>query len=146
MKRIMDQADVPAEGRWMVVDPIFVEKLMDSGSKLINNDFAGGQDAGDALRNGRMAGQLRGFRMYVSNNLPSVGNGPGVVLATGSETNFGVVVAGHDSSVATAQKINKTETYRDPDSFSDIVRGLHMYGAKILRPEALVTLNYNLGE
>ena len=146
MKRIMDQADVPAEGRWMVVDPIFVEKLMDSGSKLISNDFAGGQDAGDALRNGRMAGQLRGFRMYVSNNLPSVGNGPGVVLATGSETNFGVVVAGHDSSVATAQKINKTETYRDPDSFSDIVRGLHMYGAKILRPEALVTLNYNLGE
>ena len=146
MKRIMDQADVPAEGRWMVVDPIFVEKLMDSGSKLINNDFAGGQDAGDALRKGRMAGQLRGFRMYVSNNLPSVGNGPGVVLATGSETNFGVVVAGHDSSVATAQKINKTETYRDPDSFSDIVRGLHMYGAKILRPEALVTLNYNLGE
>ena len=146
MKRIMDQADVPAEGRWMVVDPIFVEKLMDSGSKLINNDFAGGQDAGDALRNGRMAGQLRGFRMYVSNNLPSVGNGPGVVLATGSETNFGVVVAGHASSVATAQKIKKTETYRDPDSFSDIVRGLHMYGAKILRPEALVTLNYNLGE
>lgn len=146
MKRVMDQGDVPAEGRWMVVDPIFVEKLMDSGSKLINNDFAGGQDAGDALRNGRMAGTLRGFRMYVSNNLPTVGTGPGTVLATGSETNFGVVVAGHDSSVATAQKINKTETYRDPDSFSDIVRGLHMYGAKILRPEALVTLNYNLGE
>lgn len=146
IKRIMDQGDVPADGRWMVVDPIFVEKLMDSGSKLINNDFAGGQDAGDALRNGRMAGQLRGFRMYVSNNLPTVGTGPGTVLATGSETNFGVVVAGHDSAVATAQKINKTETYRDPDSFSDIVRGLHMYGAKILRPEALVTLNYNLGE
>ena len=40
--------------------------------------------------------------------------------------------------------INKTETYRDPDSFADIVRGMHLYGRKILRPEALVTAKYNL--
>jgi hypothetical protein len=40
------------------------------------------------------------------------------------------------ASVATAQQINKTETYRDPDSFADIVRGMHLYGRKILRPEA----------
>lgn len=146
MKRLLDSGNVPTDGRWLVVDPVFVEKLMNSGSKLINNDFAGAQDAGDMLRNGRMSGMLRGFRMYVSNNLPSVGTGPGTVSATGSETNFGVVVAGHDSAAATAQQINKTETYRDPDSFADIVRGLHMYGTKILRPEALVTANYNLGE
>ena len=145
MKRILDAGNVPTDGRWLVVDPVFVEKLMNSGSKLINNDFAGAQDAGDMLRNGRMSGMLRGFRMYVSNNLPTVGTGPGTVLATGSETNFGVIVAGHDSAAATAQQINKTGTYRDPDSFADIVRGLHMYGTKILRPEALVTCNYNLG-
>ena len=77
------------------------------------------------LRNGRMSGMLRGFRMYVSNNLPTVGTGPGTVLATGSETNFGVIVAGHDSAAATAQR-STVETYRDPDSFADIVRGLHM--------------------
>jgi hypothetical protein len=45
--------------------------------------------------------------------------------------------------VATAQQITKTETYRDPDSFADIVRGMHLYGRKILRPEALVTAKYN---
>jgi hypothetical protein len=54
-----------------------------------------------------------------------------------------VIVAGHDSAVATAETINKTETYRDPDSFADIVRGMHLYGRKILRPEAIVTARYN---
>jgi hypothetical protein len=54
-----------------------------------------------------------------------------------------VLVARHDSAVATAEQISKTETYRDPDSFADIVRGMHLYGRKILRPEALVTAKYN---
>ena len=54
-----------------------------------------------------------------------------------------VIVAGHDSAVATAEQINKTETYRDPDSFADIVRGMHLYGRKILRPEGIVTAKYN---
>jgi hypothetical protein len=55
-----------------------------------------------------------------------------------------VIVAGHDSAVATAEQINKTETYRDPDSFADIVRGMHLYGRKILRSEAITTAKYNL--
>lgn len=141
MKRIQDQNNVPAEGRWVVVDPVFVEELMDESSKFINNDFG---SAGDMLRNGRLGGTVRGFQLYVSNNLPSEGTGAGTVLSTGSETNFGVIVAGHSSAVATAQRINKVETVRDNDHFADVVRGLHMYGAKILRPEAIVTANYNL--
>ncbi len=59
-------------------------------------------------------------------------------------SNYGVIVAGHSSSVATAEQINKTETYRDPDSFADIVRGMHLYGRKILRPEGLVNAKYCL--
>ena len=42
------------------------------------------------------------------------------------------------SSTSTASHIAKTEVVRDPDSFSDIVRGLHVYGSKVLRPEAIV--------
>jgi len=143
MKRVQDINNVPAEGRWLVVDPVFVEALMDESSKFINNDYG---SAGDMLRNGKIGTQVRGFRIYVSNNLPSEGTGAATVTAaTGSETNFGVIVGGHDSAVATAQRINKVETVRDNDHFADVVRGLHMYGAKILRPEAIVTCNYNLG-
>ena len=81
--------------------------------------------------------------MYQSNNLPSLGTGPSNT-GTNSSTNFSVIVAGHSSSIATAEQINKTETYRDPDSFADIVRGMHLYGRKILRPEAIVTAIYNI--
>jgi hypothetical protein len=54
-----------------------------------------------------------------------------------------VIVGGQDEAVASAEQINNVESYRDPDSFADIVRGMHLYGRKILRPEAIVTANYN---
>ena len=80
----------------------------------------------------------------MSNNLPAVGTGPGTSGSANQNSNFGVIVAGHSSSVATASQITKTESYRDPDSFADIVRGMHLYGRKILRPEAIVTAKYNV--
>ena len=145
MARILDQQNVDTEDRWFVADPVFYELLMDENSKLINNDFAAGQDAGGILRNGRVAsGLIRGFKVYKSNNLPFIGTGPGTSAGAGSETNYGIVVAGHMSAVATAQQLAKTESYRDPDSFADIVRGMQLYGRKILRPEGLVTAAYNV--
>jgi len=138
--RQMDQANVDTDGRWIVVDSVFAEILMDEDSKLINADFGGG----DEMRNGRMPGTIRGFRVYKSNNLPYLGTGSGTAAAAGSETNFGVLLAGHDSAGATAEQIAKTESFRSPDTFADIVRGMQLYGRKILRPEALFTANYNL--
>ncbi len=139
MARLLDQQNVDSQGRWLVVDPVFMEVLKDEDSRLFNQDF--GQSGG--IRSGEVIGNLHGFRVFSSNNLPSVGTGPGTTGGTNS-SNFGIIVAGHDSAVATAEQINKTETYRDPDSFADIVRGMHLYGRKILRPEALVNARYNL--
>jgi hypothetical protein len=138
--RQMDQANVDTDSRWIVVDSVFAEVLMDEDSKLINSDFGGG----DELRNGRLPGTLRGFQIYKSNNLPYLGTGAGTAASAGSETNFGVLVAGHASAVATAEQISKTETFRSPTTFADIVRGMQLYGRKVLRPEALFTANYNL--
>ena len=147
MARKLDQQNVDRDGRWLVVDPVFAEQLNDENSKLLSNDFAGRQDAGDILRNGRIIdGMVRGFRIYMSNNLPILGTGPGTVATGGSATNFGVIIAGHDSAVATASQIEKVETYRDNDSFSDVVRGLHLYGRKLLRPEAVTRAIYNVYE
>ena len=140
MGRLLDQQSVDKAGRWVVIDPVMMEILMDEDSRFLNSDFG---DAG-ALRNGLVINNWNGFRVYVSNNLPSVGTGPATTGTANQNTNYGAIVAGHDSAVATAEQINKTETYRDPDSFADIVRGMHLYGRKILRPEALVTAKYNL--
>ena len=140
MGRLLDQKNVDKAGRWVVIDPVMMEVLMDEDSRLLNADFG----AAGGLRNGLVLNNWNGFRVYVSNNLPSVGTGAATTGTTAQDDNFGVIVAGHDSAVATAEQISKTESYRDPDSFADIVRGMHLYGRKILRPEALVTARYNL--
>lgn len=130
MARLLDDQNIPEEGRWFVAPPSFYEELSQSGSKLLSVDFNAGQGS---IRNGLVSsGKLRGFDMYKSNNIAAT--------ATAS----GKVMAGHMSSTATAQTITSTEVIRDPDSFGDIVRGLHVYGAKVLRPEALVSAFYTV--
>ena len=138
MGRLLDQQFVDNDGRWLIVDPVFIELLKDEDSRLLNGDFGG-----SGLQGGLAVGQLHGFDVYVSNNLPSVGTGAGTTGTANQNINFGVIVAGHTSAVASASQITKTEAYRDPDSFADIVRGMHLYGRKILRPEAIVTAKYN---
>lgn len=141
MARLMDRQNVDQSGRWLIIDPVLLELLKDEDSRLLSEDYA----SKGGLTNGLMLNQLHGFRVYVTNNLPKVGTGPETGGTANQNANFGVIVAGHDSAVATAEQINKTEKYRDPDSFADIVRGLHLYGRKILRPEGLVTAKYNIG-
>ena len=138
MARKLDQQNVDSQGRWLVINPIIKEILMDEDSRLFNNDFGG-----SGLMNGLVLNNLHGFRVYVSNNLPEIGTGSSTTGGTNA-SNYGLIVGGHDSAVATAEQINKTETYRDPDSFADIVRGMHLYGRKILRPEGIVNAKINL--
>ena len=138
MARQLDTGNVDSRGRYLVVDPIFMEMLKDEDSRLLNSDFGG-----SGLQNGLVAGNIHGFKVHVSNNLPTDGTGPGTSGVTAQDDNFGVILAGQEEAVATAEQINKVENYRDPDSFADIVRGMHLYGRKILRPQGLVTARYN---
>jgi len=139
MARQLDTGNVDSRGRYLVVDPIFVEMLKDEDSRLFNSDFGGNGQ----LMNGLVADNIHGMKLYVSNNLPSDGTGAGTSGTTAQDDNFGIILAGQEEAVASAEQINKVENYRDPDSFADIVRGMHLYGRKILRPQALVTARYN---
>ena len=138
MARQMDVANVESRGRWLVLDAVFIEMLKDEDSRMLNADFGG-----SGLQNGLVLNNLHGFRVYQSNALPAKGSGAGFAGALAQDANYGVIVAGQDDAVASAEQINKVENYRDPDSFADIVRGMHLYGRKILRPEALITARYN---
>ena len=130
MARLLDEQDIPEEGRWFLAPPSFYEQLGQSSSKLMSVDFNAGQGS---IRNGLVSsGKLRGFDMYKSNNVATPSNAAGKVLG------------GHMSSTATAQTITSTEVLRDPDSFGDICRGLHVYGAKVLRSEAMVSAFYGI--
>lgn len=130
LARLLDDQNVPEENRWVVARPQFYEELAKTNSKLLSVDYNAGQGS---LRNGLVAsGELRGFKMYKSNNVP---NSTGTGSYTGQTLRL--VMAGHMSAVSTAQALSTVETVRSTTSFEDIVRGLLVWGRKVLRPEGL---------
>ena len=136
LARYLDAQNVPHENRWAVVDPFFLELLRDDSSKMINDLYVNK----GVLNNGMVTTQpIHGFKLYMSNNLPYVGTGP---TAT-SGTNYGYIFAGHISAVATAEQIKTSEKLRAERTFADIVRGLHIFGRKLLRSTSLAACIYN---
>jgi len=133
----LDEANAPEEGRWFVAAPELYNALSNSASKLLSVDFNAGQGS---IRNGLVAsGLLRGFQMYKSNNLPTndLSGATPAGSATAPEALFG-----HISATSAASAMNKVETIRDTGTFSDIVRGLMVWGRKVLRPEIVGKIIY----
>lgn len=148
----LDIAEVPEEGRWVVVDPAFLELAMRMDSNLMNRDF---NDGAASIKNGLVrVSPIRGLKMYKTNNAPQLAvpgisttaqkrQFPGVTVArpqTDAKLNDTgrIILAGHMTAVATANAIVKTESFRSHEGFADIVRGLHVYGRGVVREESLV--------
>ena len=138
MARILDDQSVPEENRWFVAPPIFYEKMFQAGNKMAEVQVTG--DASSNLRNGLATpGTLAGFRCYKSTALNSTAGTDQVTLSgVATDASENVIMAGHISSTSTASHIAKTEVVRSTESFSDVVRGLHVFGRKVLRPESIV--------
>lgn len=114
------RANVPTEGRYVVVPPEFHASLLLDPRFIKANESA---DPG-ALRNGHV-GRAAGFNIKESNNVPN---------PTG---NVFPVTAGTNMAISFAEQINQTEAYRPEAGFSDAVKGLTVYGGKVLRPDGL---------
>lgn len=130
LSRLLDDANVPEEGRWVVAKPAFWEVMAQTDSKLMDSMFTGDGATGirGSLNNGRVASKkIHSFTCYKSNNTPT---------PTGGNATY-VVLAGHKSAVSTANHIAKTEMIRAQDTFAWIVRGLHVFGRTALRTDAL---------
>lgn len=140
MSKLLTKQFVPSDGRWVVINSDFAEVLGDEDSRFHNADYG----PNGSLRSGGVPMVISGFRVYVTENLPSVGTGSDTTGTANQNSNYGVLVAGHDASVAFAQQISKTESLRDPDGFADIVRGMQVYGRKIIKPEGIATAKFNL--
>ena len=140
MARKLDEQDVPEENRWFVAPPIVYQNLYAAGAKIAEVQITG--DSQSPMRNGMLTAQkVMGFTLYKSNALRQSVDATtttDMVSLSGVATGENTVLAGHISAVATANSIAKTEVIRDPDSFADVVRGLHVYGRKVIRPESLV--------
>jgi hypothetical protein len=117
--------NVAENNMWMVINPWLKLKLQLAGIKFqINNgtNGKGGMSWTDEL----------GFDIYVTNQVQVV-------------TNASQVMAGSYNAIAFADQITETENVRLLDSFSDAVRGLHVYGGKVIKPKELVTAALTFG-
>lgn len=132
LRLALDKQNVPAEGRFLIVSPEFYALIL-GDPRFIDASKYGSTDG---IRNGEV-GRAVGFSIQVSNAIPAgtAGTNPEV-------SNF--VVAGHSMATTFAQQILKTEAYRPDNAFSDAVKGLHLYGAKVVRPEALAVCDVDV--
>jgi hypothetical protein len=121
--QVMDENNNPEDNRWFVAAPSFYNQLADTSSKLLSIDYNAGKGS---LRNGLVAsGLVRGFAMYKSlNTLSQVVGGAGAAVPS--------VLFGHMRSTSCASAMNTVESFRSPTTFADQVRGLHVYGRKVL--------------
>jgi N4-gp56 family major capsid protein len=133
LKVALDRANVPQDGRWVAVSPEFYALL------LMDNRFtdASAYGQGGVVTNG-LVGRALGFDVRVSTNLPA-GTAADQVATPGAVSSW--IIAGHRMATTFAEQINKTEAYRPDNSFSDAIKGLHLYGAKVVRPEALAAVD-----
>ncbi len=118
MRTILDKANVPTAGRWLVIPPEMYALI------LLDDRFVktGGEMAEGILRTGLVA-QAAGFDIYLSNNC---------VSASVSEKVTYTITGGVDAAATYAEQIVSTEAYRPEKRFADAVKGLHVYGAKVV--------------
>lgn len=124
---LLDNANVPPQGRWIAVPPWF------HGLLLLDQRFVSfGTDPNRAaLQNGRV-GMAAGFDIRVSNNVSN--------NATTWRPMFG-----HPMGLTLAEQIVAVEAYRPELRFADAVKGLHVYGYKVVRPAAMGVAYCNKG-
>lgn len=122
----LDEANVPTEGRWCVVPPWF-HGLMLKDPRFV---AAGSMQTDQRIANGEV-GEAAGFRILKSNNVPNL---------TGTKYR---IIAGHPIATSYAEQILDVQSYKPEKRFGDAVKGLHVYGAKVLRPAALAEIIAN---
>jgi hypothetical protein len=122
LRTSLSQNDVPVDGRWVVVTPAFHGWLLKDPRFVSSGDALGG-----TTRSSGVVGNAAGFSVLESNQVP---DGPGAGAGK-------LIIAGHSLATTFADQVTKVEALRHPDKFVDRLRGLHVYGAKVVRSNCL---------
>jgi hypothetical protein len=122
--KALDELNIPEEGRFIVLSPEFVSLLKQS--ELRQAYLTG--DGTSPLRNGKV-GMVDRFNVYQSNMLYTPGSG--------ADAGYTHVLAGHPKAISFASQFTSAETVRLETTFGDAVRGLKVFGSKVVVPDAL---------
>lgn len=120
---LLDEADTPVDGRFVIV-PAWFHGLLLKDERFIK---AGTTRSDNALANGEV-GEAAGFRILKSNNVPNT---------TGAKYK---ILAGHRVATAYVEQVLDVQTFQPEKRFGDAVKGLHVYGAKVVRANNLACL------
>lgn len=134
MGQVLDEQNVPEDGRWLVISPWAAAMLKKSD---LRQAYLTGDDT-SPLRNGKL-GMIDRFTLYVSNSLKQVNDNAGTTGTTADDFKGYYFIAGTRDAISFASQITNVETLRAQSTFGNIVRGLNVYGYKVVKPEALVT-------
>jgi len=125
----LDVSNVPSEGRFIVVSPALHGRLL-KDSRFV----AAGDAVGAATRGSGFIGQVAGLDIYKSNNMPAV---------VDAAATAGTAIAGYRGATTFAEQIVKVEASRMEKQFADMVKGLHVWGAKVVRPSGLAVVEFD---
>lgn len=127
---MLDEHNVPGDNRFVIVPPWF------AGDLRLDDRFVsyGTPENRQTLLNGRI-GQASGFEILSSNN----------IVRTGSSSEEYYIVAGHPMATTFAEQVTRVEGYRMERRFADGVKGLTLYGVRVLRPTVLALLKAKPG-
>lgn len=120
---LLDESDVPMEGRFVVV-PAWFHGLLLKDDRFVSS---GSRRGDNSLTNGEV-GEAAGFSILKSNNVPNTAGAKYKILA------------GHRIATAYVEQVVDLQTYKPEKRFGDAVKGLHVYGAKVVRSSALACL------
>lgn len=126
MGQVLDEQNIPETGRWLIIPPWF-------GSMIKKSELRNASVSGDGVslaRNGRL-GMIDRFTLYSSNLLPAVTDGAKTVTR---------IYAGHAAGFTFASQISEMETLRSESTFGTLLRGLQVYGYKVIDGTALTEL------
>ena len=121
----LTEDNVPFEGRWAIVTPKFYGLLLKD-----DRFVAAGDEAGAATRANGVVGSAAGLSIRVSNNPP---DGPGAGAGK-------LLIAGTSIATTYAEQIAKVESFKMEKRFNEAIKGLHLYGAKVVGPTALAAV------
>ena len=124
LAKTLDELNIPEEGRFIVLSPEFISMLKQS--ELRQAYLTG--DATSPLRNG-LVGMVDRFKVFQSNMVYTPGSG--------ADSGYTHVLAGHPKAISFASQFTNTETVRMESTFGDQVRGLKVFGSKVITPDAL---------
>jgi hypothetical protein len=121
----MDEQNVPDTGRYLLLPPWMNGML--KKSDLRDASIMG--DATSVFRNGKV-GMLDRFMVYINNGLSTVTDGTTNRQATN-------VIFGHKKALTFASQMTNMETLPNPSDFGKLIRGLNVYGRKVIDPNAI---------